>query len=71
MRWAGDVARMGEISNACSMLVEKLKGRDQLQNLGIDGNIILEWILGRYGGKVWTGFIWLMIGTSGGVLRIR
>jgi hypothetical protein len=28
--------------------------------------IILEWVLGKYGGKVWTGSIWLRIRTSGG-----
>jgi hypothetical protein len=26
------------------------------------GKIILEWILGKYGGKAWTGCIWLRIG---------
>jgi hypothetical protein len=34
---------------------ENLEGRDHLEDLGIDGRIIL----------VWTGFLWLMIGTSG------
>jgi hypothetical protein len=34
-----------------------LKGRDQLEDLGIDGRIILEWFLGLYGGNVWTVFI--------------
>jgi hypothetical protein len=34
------------------------------ENLGVDRKIILEWILGR----VWTRFIWLRIGTSGGLL---
>jgi hypothetical protein len=33
-------------------------------NLGIDGAIILEWILGKWGRKVCTGFIWLRIGIS-------
>jgi hypothetical protein len=33
------------------------------ENLGVCGKIKLEWILG----KVWTGFIWLGIGTGGGV----
>jgi hypothetical protein len=36
---------------------KKLKGRDHSEDLGVDGRIILEWILGKYGGKVWTGFI--------------
>jgi hypothetical protein len=50
---------------------ENLKGRGHLENLGIDDRLILEWILGKYGWKVWTGCIWLRIGTSGGILRTR
>jgi len=30
--------------------------------------MILESILGKQGGRVWTGLIWLAIGTSGGPL---
>jgi hypothetical protein len=37
-------------------------------NLGVDGRIILEWVLGRQGGKLWNGFNWLRIETSGGIL---
>jgi hypothetical protein len=33
-----------------------------LKDLGIDGKIILGWILGKQIGKVWTGFIWLGTG---------
>jgi hypothetical protein len=47
---------------------ENLKGKDHSEDLDIDGKIISEWILGKYGGMVWTGFIWLRIGTSGGIL---
>jgi hypothetical protein len=36
-----------------------------VRNLGIDGRIILEWILKRMVEKLWTGFTWLRIGTSG------
>jgi len=45
--------------------LKNLKGQDHLEDLGIYEKIILEWILRKYGGKVWTGFIWLMIGTIG------
>jgi hypothetical protein len=45
-----------------------IKGRDFSEDLEVDERIILEWILGKQGGKVWTGFIWLRIGTSGGLL---
>jgi len=33
--------------------LENLKGEDNSENLGVDGSIILEWVLGRLGGKVW------------------
>jgi len=40
------VARMGEIRNAYNILVkDMMKGRDHLEDTGIDGKIILEWIL--------------------------
>jgi hypothetical protein len=35
---------------------------DHSEDLEVDGRIILEWILGNYGGKVWTGGIWLRTG---------
>jgi hypothetical protein len=45
--------------------LENLKGRDHLENLGVDGKIILEWTLGKYVAWVWTQFVWFRIGTSG------
>jgi hypothetical protein len=33
-----------------------------LKDLGLDERIILKWILKKYDGIVWTGFIWLGIG---------
>jgi hypothetical protein len=47
---------------------ENQKGRDHFEVLCIDGRIILKWILGKWGEKVWTGFIWLRIGTNDGLL---
>jgi hypothetical protein len=38
---------MGEIRNVCKTLVEELEGRDHSEDLGVDGRIILEWILGK------------------------
>jgi hypothetical protein len=44
IRWAGHVASMQEMRNACKILV------------------------GKEGGRVWSGFIWLRIGTIDGTL---
>jgi hypothetical protein len=44
---------------------ENLKGRDYLEEQGIDGRMILEWVLEKEGGEFWTGFIWLRIQTTG------
>jgi hypothetical protein len=40
--------------------LENLRGRDHLEDLGLDGKIILDRILGKWGGKARTGFIWLI-----------
>jgi hypothetical protein len=42
------------------------KGRDYSKDVGINAKIILEWLSRKYGGKVWTGFVSLGTGTSGG-----
>jgi len=34
---------------------KNLKGRNHSEDLAVDGKIILEWILGKQSGKVWTG----------------
>jgi hypothetical protein len=46
--------------------LENLKGREHLENLGVDIRIILK--LQIQEGKMWTGFIWLSIGASGWLL---
>jgi hypothetical protein len=45
-----------------------MKGTDNPKDLGVDWRIILESILGKEGGKVWTGCISLRLGTSDGIL---
>jgi len=45
--------------------MENLQGRGHLEDLSVDGQIILKCIL-KY--KVWTGFSCVRIGSSGGFL---
>jgi len=44
---------------------KKLKGIDHAEEPDVNGRIILECILKRYAGSVWTGFNWLRLGNNG------
>jgi len=68
MRWVRNAECMGEMRKHTVFWLKHLKGRDLLEDLGGCERIILEWILGKYGGKVWARCIWLRTGTSGGLL---
>jgi hypothetical protein len=48
---------MGEMRNVRNILFGNLKGKDHSEDIGIDGSIILKWVLGKYGGNLWTGCI--------------
>jgi hypothetical protein len=57
MKWAGHVAIMRKMRNECKLLVGKPEGKNHSKDLSVDGKIILEWISGKQGGKLWTGSI--------------
>jgi hypothetical protein len=42
--------------------LEKLKGRDHLEDTGVDGRMRLEWILRKQDVKGWTECIWFRTG---------
>jgi hypothetical protein len=39
MKWAGHVARMGEEKNVCRVLMGKPKGKNHLEDQGVDGRM--------------------------------
>jgi hypothetical protein len=43
-----------------------LRGRDHLEDPGVDVRIKLRWIFRNWDVGVWTGMNWLRIGTGGG-----
>jgi hypothetical protein len=66
---AGHVARMGEKMNAYRLLVRKPEGKRPLRRprrRWVDN--ILRWILESWDGVMWTGLVWLRIGTVGELL---
>jgi len=64
MRWAGNVARMGEERGAYRVLWGNRGERAHWGDLGVDGWIILGWISRRWDVGIWTGLDWPRIETG-------
>jgi hypothetical protein len=65
LRKVGHLAHMGERRGA-------YREGHCLDDPGIDGRIISEWIFKQWDGEgdAWTGLIWLRIGTGGRLLSV-
>jgi hypothetical protein len=50
------------------VLVGRTEGKRSLEDLGVEGRMILKWIFKQWDGQACTGLIWLRIGTGGGPL---
>jgi hypothetical protein len=64
----GLVVRIGEVRKVYNILVEKPEGKRPLGKSRRRWRIMLDWILEKYGGKMWTGFMWIRLGASGRLL---
>jgi hypothetical protein len=68
MIWARHLARMGRGEAHTEFWWGNLKEIYHLEDADVDGKIILRWIFRKWNVEVWTGSIWLRIGTGGGRL---
>jgi hypothetical protein len=73
MRRTGHVARMGKGKGGVftGFWLGGRKGRDHREDLGLGRRVTLTWALGKLGSMGRTGFGWLGIGSSGGLLWTR
>jgi hypothetical protein len=68
MKWTVHITGMGAITNAYKILVRKPEGKRPLGRPRHRGRVILRLILKKYSENVWTGFMWVRVGTSGELL---
>jgi hypothetical protein len=68
LRWEGHVARMGRGEVFTGFWLGGQEVRSHWRDLGVGGRITLSMTLGRWESMARTGFGWLRVGSSGGLL---
>jgi len=60
----GACGTLGDRRDAYRVLVGRTDERDQLEDLSVDGRIILKCIFKKWDGEAWTGLLYFRIGTG-------
>jgi len=71
IRWAGQLAHTEKREMPTGFWWADLKKRNCLEELGVDGGVALNYILKKWDGKAWNGFIWIRVGTGGRLLQAQ
>jgi hypothetical protein len=64
----GTFCTHGRVEKSTKFWWESQKERDLSEDRSVDGRMRLERILGRLAGGMWSGLIWLRVGTDDGLL---
>jgi hypothetical protein len=65
MRWAVHVVRMGAGEGHTEFWWGDPREGEHLEDLDVDGRIILKWVSKKWDEETWIGLIWLRIRTGG------
>jgi len=68
IRWTGRVTRIGGMRNAYSIFFRKTEGKRLFERPRRRWEDSIKIDLREMGGKVWTGYVWLRVGTSSGLV---